>query len=60
MAKLCMALKVTAALLHLHDKVLGEDGYPLLLGGDRRHLDPYGEDFHVHGHLKDKAEVDPL
>ena len=55
-----MALKVTAALLHLHDKVLGEDGYPLLLGGERRHLDPYGEDFHVHGHLKDKAEVDPL
>ena len=55
-----MSMKVTAALLHPHDKLLREDGYPLLLGGDSRHLNPYGEDFHVHGHPEDKAEVDPL
>ena len=55
-----MAMKATAALLHPHDKVLRKYSNPLLLGRDRRHLDPYGEDFHVHGNPEDKSGVDPL
>ena len=60
MEKLCVAMKVTAALLHPSDTVLKEERDTLLLGGDHRHLDPNGEDFPFRGHPADKAEADPL
>ena len=55
-----MAMKFTAALLHTRAKVLREDKKTLLLGGDRQHLAPDGEDLPVCVHPVDKAEVEPL
>ena len=55
-----MNMKVTAALLHPHEKVLRYDGDPILIGGDRHHLSPDGDDFPVRGHPTEKVEVDPL
>ena len=55
-----MDMKVKAELLHTCDNVLIKDGNTLLLGGDRLHLNPDGEDFAIRDYPAEKSEVEPL